>query len=179
MDANFCDSETGRKYCLRADSLKSLVQYVKSEYPRSPSFDLKIPTGDQRLPSRPALATVDANIVRHYGATQSSTPYHTPNLPALLSTEPARSDPATAKPQSSEREAVLGDLSLNPSPSNWRPRLAENRPLLPPYMPSRYNAASHARSDSRPLLRRLYIAFILIAVIFLAVAYWQCQLSNC
>ena len=185
LQADYGDYRTGRRYRLKPDSFAKLLLYnkiggspVRPEVPETPrQHSLDLQAMFDRLES---MAT--GNLSPSNSTSQPVTqPPQVPKPPRYSIQAPTAASTLQSVARSREGVAAATDRYI----AQWRggqqretPR-HETRSLLPTYNISRPSDPVVRSYDPASILRRMFVVFVLMAGVFLIIAWWRCRLWAC
>lgn len=170
-----------RKQCrLRPDSLAKMLDYIgldapvghgKSKAPKTPRyFFVDHPSG------RDLLESMRADNLAQYGS------FNQPTVPQPRTLKPPKHSvraPVAAPTLQSMARSREGAAAEADRAQRREARAREARSILPIYSSTPRSDNVGYSDNSISILRKLFVLLFVIAGIFLTVAWWRCQLSEC
>ena len=180
LQADYREYRTGKPFRLKPESFATLLKHIKHEA-KAPETPAPLPVIN--LPPRDLLESMRANNFPQYRSISQ------PAIPPPQAPKPpqysVRAPVAASTPQSvaRSREGVAADLHSfiaqyrgAQTRDVWR---QDARSVLPTYHTSAPSGSVARSCDRVSILRRLFVVLLLVLVLFLTVAWWQCELWVC
>ena len=157
----------GQTFRLRGDSFAELLNFLAMPVPQGPAIQAStVAIKSLRSP----LAPVDHNLLPNYGTIVPEVTSRSNTIPfGSISGQPLGPfPPLTSSVTPSRNTYATKPYTISyPGVS-----ITSHQPLLPTFTPRPDTARQPLPKDQRPLLRKLFLVFVLV-MIFLTLAYWQ------
>ena len=188
LQADYGEYKTGRRYKLKPDSFAELLLYIK--VPGGPAGQVKTKLPEIQRPHSLDLQAmfdrIESMTASNFSPSSSTSqpdtpPPQTPKPPKYTVQAPVTATTPQSVARSREGVAAATDRYL----AQWRggqlhesPR-HETRSILPTYRNSPPPDPVISPCNPVLILRRMFVVFLVMAAVFLIIAWWRCLLWSC